>query len=241
MFFLFFSFPFLSRHNILLSTHKHTAPCGGSFSSAQGEIISPNWPSDYHAQSVCTWRLNIPSAKSVHVAFTHFELQAVNILGKCVDYVEIFNGESMASQGLLLCYKCFCFHFVICFFSSIFCTDQCSVHINVISINGETTFLSVMQVVSVALPRHPTLPSRATVSSFVSLVTEPISRRVFVVTGPPMPVLSPLYLLHLLTHGTTSLSVSVGLAQLIAPLYLMCCVVMWKFPISKWSFENISF
>ncbi|XP_071359853.1 ovochymase-2 [Trachinotus anak] len=75
------------------------APCGGSFSSNQGEITSPNWPGDYPAQSVCTWRISIPSAKSVHVAFTHFELQAGNMLGNCVDYVEIFNGHSMASLG----------------------------------------------------------------------------------------------------------------------------------------------
>uniref|UniRef100_A0A3B4YSD3 Zgc:154142 n=1 Tax=Seriola lalandi dorsalis TaxID=1841481 RepID=A0A3B4YSD3_SERLL len=75
------------------------APCGGSFSSDQGEITSPNWPSDYHSQSVCTWRITVPSGKSIHVAFTHFELQAVNMLGQCVDYVEIFNGNTMASLG----------------------------------------------------------------------------------------------------------------------------------------------
>uniref|UniRef100_A0A3B4TUR0 Zgc:154142 n=1 Tax=Seriola dumerili TaxID=41447 RepID=A0A3B4TUR0_SERDU len=75
------------------------APCGGSFSGDQGEITSPNWPSDYHSQSVCTWRITVPSGKSIHVAFTHFELQAVNMLGKCVDYVEIFNGDTMASLG----------------------------------------------------------------------------------------------------------------------------------------------
>ncbi|XP_040043305.2 ovochymase-2 isoform X2 [Gasterosteus aculeatus] len=75
------------------------SPCGGSFSSAQGEITSPNWPNDYSAQSVCTWRITIPSAKSIHVAFTHFELQASNVLGNCVDYVEIFHGESMTSIG----------------------------------------------------------------------------------------------------------------------------------------------
>ncbi|TDH16323.1 hypothetical protein EPR50_G00018550 [Perca flavescens] len=75
------------------------APCGGSFSSAQGEITSPNWPSDYQAQSVCTWRITIPSAKSVLVAFTHFELQAVNMFGNCVDYIEILHGENMTSLG----------------------------------------------------------------------------------------------------------------------------------------------
>ncbi|XP_056264194.1 cubilin [Pseudoliparis swirei] len=75
------------------------APCGGSFDGAQGEITTPNWPGDYQAQSVCTWRISIPSAESVHVAFTHFELQTVNMLGNCVDYVEIFHGESMTSLG----------------------------------------------------------------------------------------------------------------------------------------------
>ncbi|XP_059189819.1 ovochymase-2 [Centropristis striata] len=73
--------------------------CGGSSSSPQGEIRSPNWPNDYQAQSVCTWHISIPSAKSIHVAFTHFELQATNLFGNCVDYVEIFNGDSMASLG----------------------------------------------------------------------------------------------------------------------------------------------
>lgn len=82
-----------------LLSHTHTGPCGGSFSSAQGEITSPNWLNDYSAQSVCTWRITIPSAKSIHVAFTHFELQAANVLGNCVDYVEIFHGESMTSIG----------------------------------------------------------------------------------------------------------------------------------------------
>ncbi|CAL1601098.1 unnamed protein product [Knipowitschia caucasica] len=75
------------------------APCGGSFSSEQGELKSPNWPNDYAGQSVCTWTVKNPSATRFHVAFTHFELQAVNVLGNCVDYVEIFNGATMTSLG----------------------------------------------------------------------------------------------------------------------------------------------
>ncbi|XP_061536464.1 ovochymase-2 [Phycodurus eques] len=75
------------------------APCGGTFSSPQGELTSPNWPKDYPAQAVCTWRIRVPAAKSIHVAFTHFELQAANVLGNCVDYVEVFKGGNMMSQG----------------------------------------------------------------------------------------------------------------------------------------------
>lgn len=91
---LFLSLPCGTR------THAHTsAPCGGSFSSSQGEVRSPNWPRDYQAQSVCTWRIEIPSAKSIHVAFTHFELQAANQFENCMDYVEVFNGKTMSSLG----------------------------------------------------------------------------------------------------------------------------------------------
>lgn len=86
-------------HAIWKAIDPSQAPCGGSFSSEQGEITSPNWPSDYAGQSVCTWNVKIPTASSIHVAFTHFELQAVNVLGKCVDYVEVFNGVTMTPLG----------------------------------------------------------------------------------------------------------------------------------------------
>ncbi|CAN9510288.1 unnamed protein product [Ophioblennius macclurei] len=75
------------------------APCGGLFNTKVGEFTSPNWPKDYPSQTVCTWRISVPSAKTINVGFTDFELQAVNALGNCVDYVEIFTGSNMMSQG----------------------------------------------------------------------------------------------------------------------------------------------
>ncbi|XP_045073745.1 ovochymase-2-like, partial [Coregonus clupeaformis] len=74
-------------------------PCGGVFSSDQGELTSPNWPNDYLDQAVCTWHISIPAAKNIHIVFTHFEVQAVNQLGQCVDYVEIYGGAGLTSQG----------------------------------------------------------------------------------------------------------------------------------------------
>lgn len=62
----------------------------------QGEVTSPNWPNNYLDQAVCT---SIPSAKNIHTVFTHFEVQAVNQLGQCVDYVEIYSGAGLTSQG----------------------------------------------------------------------------------------------------------------------------------------------
>lgn len=67
-----------------------------------GEFTSPNWPlGDYGPKAVCTWRINVPAANKITVGFSHFELQATNILGNCVDYVEIFNGKTMMSLGWL--------------------------------------------------------------------------------------------------------------------------------------------
>ncbi|XP_037394313.1 ovochymase-2 isoform X2 [Pygocentrus nattereri] len=72
--------------------------CGGEFVGQQGELQSPNWPNNYPDQAACTWTISSPSAKSLHIVFTDFELQAVNILGKCVDFVEVFDAAGQ-SQG----------------------------------------------------------------------------------------------------------------------------------------------
>ncbi|XP_072534618.1 ovochymase-2 [Salminus brasiliensis] len=72
--------------------------CGGEFTGQQGELQSPNWPNNYPDQAACTWTISSPSAKSLHIVFTHFEVQAVNILGKCVDFVEVFDAAGL-SQG----------------------------------------------------------------------------------------------------------------------------------------------
>ncbi|KAL7877112.1 hypothetical protein SRHO_G00037550 [Serrasalmus rhombeus] len=72
--------------------------CGGEFVGQQGELQSPNWPNNYPDQAACTWSISSPSAKSLHIIFTDFDLQAVNILGKCVDFVEVFDAAGQ-SQG----------------------------------------------------------------------------------------------------------------------------------------------
>ncbi|KAL2098056.1 hypothetical protein ACEWY4_007263 [Coilia grayii] len=74
--------------------------CGGHFSAQQGELRSPNWPSDYPNNTVCTWRIKAPGAKAIHISFTHFDVQAVNRQGQCLDFVEIFssNGTSLGKH-----------------------------------------------------------------------------------------------------------------------------------------------
>uniref|UniRef100_W5KDN7 Zgc:154142 n=1 Tax=Astyanax mexicanus TaxID=7994 RepID=W5KDN7_ASTMX len=72
--------------------------CGGEFTGQQGELQSSNWPNNYPNQAVCTWTVSSSSATSLHIVFTHFEVQAVNLLGKCVDFVEVFDAAGV-SQG----------------------------------------------------------------------------------------------------------------------------------------------
>lgn len=81
----------------LLST-LDVVGCGGDFTGKQGELVSPNWPDNYPNQIACTWSISSPSAKNLHIVFTHFEVQAVNILGNCVDFVEVFDAAGK-SQG----------------------------------------------------------------------------------------------------------------------------------------------
>ncbi|XP_029115121.1 ovochymase-1 [Scleropages formosus] len=70
------------------------AQCGGHFTGEHGEIVSPGWPTaNYPPRQVCTWRIAVPSAKSIYISFTDFQLQAKNLLGACVDYVEVYEGE----------------------------------------------------------------------------------------------------------------------------------------------------
>ncbi|KAI4884471.1 hypothetical protein NFI96_001277, partial [Prochilodus magdalenae] len=73
--------------------------CGGEFTGEMGEFQSPSWPNNYPNQAACTWTISSPLAKNLHIVFTQFELQAVNLLGKCVDFVEVFDAAGQ-SQGM---------------------------------------------------------------------------------------------------------------------------------------------
>ncbi|KAM4706649.1 ovochymase-2-like [Discoglossus pictus] len=78
------------------------ALCGGHFNASNGEFISPNWPnSNYPRSHACTWRITVEQGKPIHVVFTDFQLQAaIPLLGNCVDYVEVYDGDRPGAQRL---------------------------------------------------------------------------------------------------------------------------------------------
>lgn len=183
-------------------TVTNAAPCGGVFSGNQGEMMSPNWPTgNYPALSVCTWRISIPSNTSIHVGFSHFDLQAKNLLGTCSDYVDVINGENMETLGRLLLHL-----------RSWVSTHCCGLMLLLLVLVVVVVFNRVqccffhVQVGSAVPPLLPTSPFLATQLSSASLATQPIRKRVSVVTGRQMPVLSQLCLLQPLSHRATTIT-----------------------------------
>ncbi|MEE6461887.1 hypothetical protein FKM82_001437, partial [Ascaphus truei] len=77
------------------------AKCGGHFTTENGEFMSPNWSNaSYPGNHACIWKVTVDKGKQLHIIFTHFELQAVNITGRCQDYVEVFDGDQAGATKL---------------------------------------------------------------------------------------------------------------------------------------------
>eukprot|EP00794_Sanderia_malayensis_P003246 gene3246-3727_t len=71
--------------------------CGGVFtaSNQQQYITSPNYPSNYANNAVCTWVINAPNGHSIKANFTDFQLERG--FGGCnTDYVELRDGATSA-------------------------------------------------------------------------------------------------------------------------------------------------
>lgn len=72
--------------------------CGGTFSLAQGNITSPNYPMNYEPNTYCQWLLRTESSHSVLFKFTDFDLE-----DDCTaDSVQIYDGPEKRSDRLLL-------------------------------------------------------------------------------------------------------------------------------------------
>eukprot|EP00112_Aurelia_sp_Birch-Aquarium-sp1_P005424 Seg1616.5 transcript_id=Seg1616.5/GoldUCD/mRNA.D3Y31 product="MAM and LDL-receptor class A domain-containing protein 2" protein_id=Seg1616.5/GoldUCD/D3Y31 len=64
--------------------------CGGSYTSTNGSIVSPNYPAHYHNNINCIWHLSVPSG-SISISFVDFELE---VHSQCIyDYVQLMSGS----------------------------------------------------------------------------------------------------------------------------------------------------
>lgn len=114
----------ISYHSQILSTliysdHAACGPlplpvseiqgCGISSREETGVIKSQNWPMNYKANAECMWNIALRLGKKITLTFTHFDLEAKDILtSKCFDNVKVYevNGLTNAliqEHGELVC------------------------------------------------------------------------------------------------------------------------------------------
>ncbi|XP_061886936.1 bone morphogenetic protein 1-like isoform X2 [Entelurus aequoreus] len=70
----------------------YEAVCGGEVERDRGQIQSPNYPDDYHANKMCVWKITVSEGYEVGLVFQSFELESHD---SCAyDYVEVRDGDS---------------------------------------------------------------------------------------------------------------------------------------------------
>ncbi|XP_061782743.1 bone morphogenetic protein 1-like isoform X3 [Nerophis lumbriciformis] len=70
----------------------YEAVCGGEVERDSGQIQSPNYPDDYHANKMCVWKITVSEGYEVGLFFQSFELESHD---SCAyDYVEVRDGDS---------------------------------------------------------------------------------------------------------------------------------------------------
>ena len=71
--------------------------CGGYFSTAEGSITSPTYPSkqEYPINARCTYAISQPTDHVIRLSFMRVDLEATGgACGACCDYLEIRDGPS---------------------------------------------------------------------------------------------------------------------------------------------------
>ncbi|XP_048582048.1 cubilin isoform X2 [Nematostella vectensis] len=68
--------------------------------SEDGTLESPRYPSEYGTDHMCTWVLSAKPEAKITIEFEEFSLQPPNNGSKCIDFLEIRDGQ-LASSALL--------------------------------------------------------------------------------------------------------------------------------------------
>lgn len=72
--------------------------CGLSSAEETGVIKSQNWPMNYKANSECMWNIALPLGKKITLTFTHFDLEAKDILtSKCLDNIVVYDINTLTN------------------------------------------------------------------------------------------------------------------------------------------------
>lgn len=72
--------------------------CGFSSKEETGVIKSQNWPMNYKANADCMWNIVVPVGKKINLAFTHFDVEPVDIFtSRCYDNIVVYDINSVTN------------------------------------------------------------------------------------------------------------------------------------------------
>ncbi|XP_061178089.1 cubilin-like [Saccostrea echinata] len=69
--------------------------CGGQFTSSEGVVTSPNFPSPYNHRSECVWTITVPAGDTITLTFTTIDIEFDTTCG--YDFVEVRDGPNEMS------------------------------------------------------------------------------------------------------------------------------------------------
>lgn len=84
--------------------------CGFSSKETTGVIKSQFWPKNYKGLSACMWNIVVPVREKITLKFTHFDLEAGDILtSRCYDNVMVYDINGLTNvkhkkHGRLVCF-----------------------------------------------------------------------------------------------------------------------------------------
>ncbi|KAG9482567.1 membrane frizzled-related protein isoform X2 [Eleutherodactylus coqui] len=73
--------------------------CGGSLSSMQGSLFSPNHPDRYPGKTICRWLISVPDGLIIQIQFHNFSLESEK--GCTYDYVEVHDSAGLGIASLM--------------------------------------------------------------------------------------------------------------------------------------------
>lgn len=81
-------FLFLDNLNEILRCTFIAGPqCGGQYTSSEGVVISPGFPSPYTHESECVWTITVPAGDTITLTFTTIDIEFESTCN--YDFVEV--------------------------------------------------------------------------------------------------------------------------------------------------------
>lgn len=80
-------FLFLDNLDKIYDVHLAGPQCGGQYTSSEGVVTSPGFPSPYTHESECVWTITVPAGDTITLTFTTIDIEFESTCD--YDFVEV--------------------------------------------------------------------------------------------------------------------------------------------------------